>query len=127
MKRKLLSILALLCLTVSSAWAQWTGGTYTATENETHPEMIVRNDATLTINSGVTVTVDDGIHILDGKTLTITGGGTLVVTGASGDDGNDGGDAISGNVIINGVTVFATGGNGGNGISGTSGEPGNVN
>jgi hypothetical protein len=35
MKRKLLSILALLCLTVTSAWADWNGETYTATANET--------------------------------------------------------------------------------------------
>lgn len=124
MKRKLLSILALL-LFVSGAWADWTGGTYTATVDEVRQVVYVYDDATLTINPGVTVTVNDGIHISDGKTLTITGGGTLLVTGASGVDGNEGGDAIRGNVIINGVTVSATGGKGGNGIDGSPGEAGN--
>ncbi len=124
MKRKLLSILALLCLTASSAWADWNGGTYTATVDEVRQVVYVNDDATLTINPGVTVTVTDGIHIVDGKTLTITGGGMLLVTGASGVDGNEGGDAISGNVIINGVTVSAIGGQGGDGIDGSPGELG---
>lgn len=125
MKRKLFFILALLCLTVSSAWADWNGGTYTASADETIDATInVSNDATLTINSGVTVTVNGGIVVADGKTLTITGGGKLVVKGSGGGGGSDGGDggqggtgndAIHGNVIINGVTAEATGGNGGTG------------
>ena len=119
MKRKLLSILALLCLTASSALADWDGGTYTVTTwDEFLAAIEVTDDATLTINPGLTVTVDDGIVIADGKTLTITGGGKLEVNGASGADGEDGGDAISGNVIIIGGTVQATGGTGGYGANG---------
>ena len=124
MKQIILSFLALLCLTVSSARAQWTGGTYTATTNEKRQVVVVYDDATLTINPDVTITVYEGIRILDGKTLTITGSGTLVVTGVSGAEGNDGGAAIQGNVIINGVTVVATGGQGGDGTDGNEGTQG---
>ena len=124
MKIKLLSILALLCLTASSALADWTGGTYTATANEERQVVVVYDDATLTINPDVTITVYEGIRILDGKTLTITGSGTLIVNGASGVDGTDGRAAIQGNVIINGATVQATGGQGGDGNKGEAGEDG---
>ena len=127
MRKKLLSILALLCLTVTSARAQWTGGTYTATATENRGAITVNADATLTINEGVTVTVTGGINVASG-TLTVTGPGTLVVTGAKGDDGwydednlvwhsaGNGGAAISGNIIVQGgATVTATGGNGADG------------
>ena len=135
MKRKLQFILALLCLAVNSAWANWEGGTYTATANETINGTIngtinVNDDATLTINSGKTVTVNKRIVIADGKTLTITGGGTLVVkasngsNGTNGSDGAAGGDAIAGNVIIKGANVKAYGGNGGKGGKGGNGADG---
>ena len=87
MNKKLLSILALLCLTVTSAWADWTGGTYTATADENLSAITVNTDATLTINAGVTVTVTgvtginigQGLTVASGKTLTIVGPGTLIV------------------------------------------------
>ena len=63
MKRKLLSILALLCLTVTSAWADWNGETYTATANETINGPLNVSTAILTIDEGVTVTVNNGIVI----------------------------------------------------------------
>ena len=138
MKQKLFSILALLLVAATSAWAQWTGGTHTATANENLNAINVSDDATLTINQGVTVTVNGGITVASGKTLTVTGGGTLVANGANGangatgETGNAGGTAIAGNVIINGVglTVTATGdpgnpggegGTGGNGSTGGNG------
>ena len=60
MKRKLLSILVLLCISASSAWADWNGGTYTVTANEEITGTVNVSTATLTINSGKTVTVIDG-------------------------------------------------------------------
>ena len=132
MKKKLLSLLVLLVAAVTGAWAQWTGGTYTATANENLNAINVSDDATLTINQGVTVTVNGGITVASGKTLTVTGGGTLVANGANGGNGdtnqpgNAGGTAIAGNVIINGVglTVTATGGQGGQGGQGYAGDNG---
>ena len=78
--KKLLSLLALLMTVASGAWAQWTGGTYTATTNEELGAITVGADATLTINEGVTVTVSGGINA-NGHTLTVNGAGTLTVTG----------------------------------------------
>ena len=134
MKQKLFSILALLLVAATSAWAQWTGGTHTATANENLNAINVSDDATLTINQGVTVTVNGGITVASGKTLTVTGGGTLVANGANGangatgETGNAGGTAIAGNVIINGVglTVTATGGQGGEGGGGGEGSDGDT-
>ena len=132
MRRKLLSILALLCLTVSSAWAQWTGGTYTATANETINSTInVSADATLTINAGVTVTVNRSITVATDKTLTIVGPGTLTVYGTDGADGTNGSDgtnsvaAITGNITVKGATVNAIGGAAGNGGDSSTGNGGN--
>ena len=127
-------MLVLLAAVVSGAWAQWTGGTHTATANENLNAINVSDDATLTINQGVTVTVNGGITVASGKTLTVTGGGTLVANGANGTDvepgqtGNAGGTAIAGNVIINGVglTVTATGGQGGEGGGGGEGSDGDT-
>ena len=131
MRKKLLSILALLCLTVSSAWAQWTGGTYTATANETINSTInVTADATLTINAGVTVTVNRSITVANDKTLTIVGPGTLTVygtdgaNGANGTNGSDGVAAITGNIIVKGATVNAIGGAAGNGGDSSTGNGG---
>ena len=129
MRKKLLSILALLCLTVTSARADWTGDTYTATADEDLEAITVDDDATLTINEGVTVTVTGGINVASG-TLTIVGPGTLVVTGAKGNDvgeepEGEGGAAISGNIIVQGgATVTATGGTGGTGGEGNNGGTG---
>ena len=132
--KKLLSLLVLLMTAESGAWAQWTGGTYTATAtaNENLNTINVSDNATLTINPNVTVTVNGGIVVASGKTLTITGGGTLKAYGAEGDlgangqTGTPGGTAIAGNVIINGVglTVTATGGKGGDGGRGDRGSYG---
>ena len=139
MRKKLLSILALLCLTVSSAWAQWTGGTYTATADEVVSAITVNTDATLTINAGVTVTVNgvlgiqggQAITVANGKTLTIDGPGTLTVYGLDGADGTDGSDgtnsvaAITGNITVKGATVNAIGGAAGNGGDSSTGNGGN--
>ena len=131
-QKRLLTMLVLLAAVVSGAWAQWTGGTHTATANENLNAINVSDDATLTINQGVTVTVNGGITVASGKTLTVNGGGTLVANGANGANGdtnqpgNAGGTAIAGNVIINGVglTVTATGGQGGQGGQGYAGDNG---
>ena len=119
--------LALLITAATGARAAWTGGTYTATANETLGAITVNGDATLTINSDVTVTVYGGINIASG-TLTVTGPGTLVVTGAKGNNGasgwnggngGNGGVAISGNIIVQGgATVTANGGSAGSGGNG---------
>ena len=70
MRKKLLSILALLCLTVSSAWAEWNGETYTATGEENLGSITVTADTTLNINAGVTVTVTGGIVTIDDVEMT---------------------------------------------------------
>ena len=107
-------------VTVNAAAAGWTGGTYTASADETiDGDVTVSEDATLTINSGVTLTVNGGI-MAQGKTLTVAGAGTLVVNSTGGKDG------VTGNVTVNGGTVTVTGGNGGNGKEVTQFEsPGN--
>jgi len=127
-KTRLLFLLVLLMTAATGAWANWTGGTYTATATENLGAITVNGDATLTINSDVTVTVTGGINVASG-TLTVKGPGTLVVNGAKGNNGasgwkgsngSNGGVAISGNIIVQGgATVTATGGTGGNGGTGT--------
>lgn len=124
--------LLVMLLTSISAWAEWDGGTYTATTNEIiNTGINVNADATLTINSGVTITVNGGIVVADGKKLTITAnGGTGGLGGSCGNgpggngsagDGGNGGYAFSGSLILYGGTVIANGGDGGSGgISGTS-------
>ena len=120
--------LALLITAVGGAWAQWTGGTYTATANENLGAITVGADATLTINEGVTVTVSGGINA-NGHTLTVNGAGTLIVTGTNGawganggmgdgGDGSNGSAGFTGTLIVDGATVNVTGGNGGNGGGG---------
>ena len=140
MKKKIFTMLALLCLTATGAWADWTGGTYTATTNETLVATAVSADATLTINKGITVTVNNGLTIAEGATLTVTGGGTLEVYGTNGAKGQNawfetiepdeishqatpGGDgtvAISGmgNLYVKNAIIIANGGNGGLGGDG---------
>lgn len=114
MKRKLQFILALLCLAVNSAWADWEGGTYTATANETINGTINVGTATLTTNSGVEVKVIGSLEI--SGTLTVTGGGELYVIGS--------GDAVNGDVIIINAEVEAEGGMGGDGEQGDTGGNG---
>ena len=59
MKHKILSLLVLLLTVASSAWADWNGGTYTATANETiEGTVTVSANATLTIAAGKTVTIN---------------------------------------------------------------------
>ena len=128
MKQKILSLLVLLMTAATGAWADWTGGTYTATTNEELGAITVGADATLTINEGVTVTVKGGINA-NGHTLTVNGAGTLTVTGTNGADGASSGEydgggggigsaGFTGTLIVDGATVNVTGGNGGNGGSG---------
>lgn len=114
MRRKLLSILALLCLTVASAWAASFSTTPYST-NATLSGVTVSSDMTIIINSGVTVTVNNGLSISSGNTLTV-GGGTLVVNGAGGST------AVSGNIIVQGANVRAYGGNGSTGYTGSTGS-----
>ena len=131
MKKKVLFMFALLLTAVTQeARAEWNGGTYTATANETRGSITVTYNATLFINEGVTVTVkgnenSSGINIIGGSTLTIAGPGTLVVKGADGNGaytgdygagfGGNGYTAISGSIIVQGATVNVTGGQGNNG------------
>ena len=126
---KRLSLTLLLLITAATgAWADWTGGTYTATTNEELGAITVGADATLTINEGVTVTVSGGINA-NGHTLTVKGAGMLTVTGTNGTNGADGGmydgggggngsAGFTGTLIVDGATVNVTGGNGGNGGGG---------
>ena len=125
MKRLFFFLALMLTMVTQGTWAKWTGGTYTASANETLNAITVNGDATLIINDGVTVTVNGGIKVTSG-TLTIVGHGTLVVNGKNGNNGafgtNDydgngdtGGTAISGNIIVKGATVNANGGAGGTG------------
>lgn len=125
-----LMTLALLITAATGAWADWTGGTYTATTNEELGAITVGADATLTINEGVTVTVSGGINA-NGHTLTVNGAGTLTVTGTNGANGANGGAftggaggigsaGFTGTLIVDGATVNVTGGNGGNGGTGLS-------
>ena len=131
MKKKVLFMFALLLTAVTQeARAEWNGGTYTATANETRGSITVTYNATLFINEGVTVTVkgnenSSGINIIGGSTLTIAGPGTLVVKGADGNGaytgdygagfGGNGYTAISGSIIVQGATVNVTGGHGNKG------------
>ena len=101
---------------LTSSHYTWLDGEYIAPENVTiNREPTVAIDTILTIEDGVTVTTA-GLVIRDGVTLTINGTGTIIVNG---------GISGSGKLIVNGVTVTATGSNGssssrtsgGNGIS----------
>ena len=123
LSRFLMTLVALMAMT-TGAWAQWNGGTYEPTQSEQINGTIqVNADAVLTLNENITVTVNGGIAIADGATLTVKGPGKLVVNGTAGTDGSYnnnvgvGGTAITGNIIIQGATVEATGGKGGNGYT----------
>ena len=110
---------------VTSSTTEWADGIkYHVTSSMTIDSRIsVTGNATLIIADGVTLTASQGITVADGYTLAIEGPGTLIATGQNGQNGGqnqngfDGTAGISGNVIINGATVNATGGNGGVGGS----------
>ena len=127
MRKELLFTFALLLTAVTGAWADWGGGTYTATAKENiSGQVTVNENAILTINPGVSITVPNGIVIAEGKTLIVTGGGTLVAYSYKGGNGCNGGTAIVGNLIVYGAEVYATGGDGGNGGAGDPGEEGDI-
>ncbi|MBO4810568.1 MAG: hypothetical protein J5552_03260, partial [Prevotella sp.] len=133
------AMLLLAVMTTATAWADsvtvtsqttsWAAGcTYNVTSNVTIGSRItVTGDVTLVIADGATLTASQGITIASG-TLTIEGSGTLTATGENGSRGQDGfsgkkGDVgtagISGDIIVNGATVHATGGDGGDGGNAT--------
>ncbi len=136
--KKLTLTLALLMMAATGAWANWTGGTYTATADytATTDEVIsgsitVSEDVTLTISDGKTVEATKGIAVAEGKTLTIYGPGTLKVTGIPGGDGfngDPGKTAIAGpgTVVIYSGNVIVNGGRGGSGAGGLQGSPGGM-
>ena len=106
------------------AWEN--GKTYTITNDLTLADsrIAVSGTVKLFLNPGKTLTASKGITVSGDNSLTINGKGSLSA-GGSGTDmtpdcaagiGND--DGAGGNVIINGGTVTATGGNGAAGIGG---------
>lgn len=110
----------------------WAGGSVTFATNTTiEGGVSVTDDTTLTIQSGVTLTINDGVVITNGK-LTVTGGGTLVVNGAAGtratsadaNDGANGGAAVVGDIVLNGVNATITGGAGANAYQSINGTEG---
>ena len=125
-RNKLLLLLVLLMTAATGAWANWTGGTYTATTNEFLGSITVSDNATLTINQNVTVKTG-AITINEGKTLTILGPGSLVVRGTDGSDGQDGGVGINGSgcIVVKGnANVRVDGGEGGDKEGETGGNGG---
>ena len=114
MKRKLFSLLALLMVAATGAWADsFSTDPYEA--NATLNNVTVSADMEITINQGVTVTVNNGVNIQNGAKLIVNGRGTLVVNGAANST------AVSGSIIVNGATVQATGGQGNQGNKGQDG------
>ena len=130
--KKLLSLLVLLMAAVTGAWADIPTFDQTIFESDAQlGQIYVTEDTEITIADNVIVTIDGGLVIVDEITLTVNGPGTLIVNGKDGSNpmslitlgepgepGNSGGIAIKGNIIVNGATVQAKGGNGGNGGSG---------
>ena len=128
MKQRILSLLVALLALTTQAWAKlptFEKTIFETTETLSTPIYVIENTE-ITIADGVTLTINDGLTIAEGKTLTVKGKGTLVVNGKAGEKGEDsttdnagsgypGGAAVTGNIIIQGVTVIATGGTGGNG------------
>jgi len=125
-KTRLLSLLVLLLTATTGAWANWTGGTYTATSDEFLGSITISDNATLTINQNVTVKTG-AITINEGKTLTVVGPGSLVVRGTDGSDGQDGGVGINGSgcIVVKGnANVRVDGGEGGDKEGETGGNGG---
>ncbi len=88
-------------------------------------------DATITLEGTNTVKgfYEDypGIHVPEGKTLTIQGEGSLNASDNGYSAGIGGGDNLScGNIVINGGTVTATGGDYAAGIGGVEGSCGAI-
>ena len=88
-------------------------------------------DATITLEGTNTVKgfYEDypGIHVPEGKTLTIEGEGSLNASDNGYSAGIGGGDNLScGNIVINGGTVTATGGDYAAGIGGVEGSCGAI-
>ena len=126
MKHKILSLLVLLLTVASGAWADWNGGTYTATANETiEGTVTVSANATLTIAAGKTVTINGGLVINNGVTLTVDGTGTLVVKGTKGTKGSDGSKGNDGNDGAAGQAL-TPGQNGESGNPGGKGQNGGI-
>ena len=125
-KNKLLLLLALLMTAATGAWANWTGGTYTATSSETVGSITVSDDAKLTINEGATMYAD-AITINEGKTLTIVGPGSLMVYGVKGSDGQNGVAGINGSgcfIVKGNAKVTVNGSEGGQNVGGNGGNGG---
>lgn len=129
--KKLLSLLVLLLTAASGAWADELVTSYESDAELTN--VTVSEDTEITIADDVTVTINGGLVIEDEITLTVNGPGTLIVNGKDGSNpttpslispgepgktGTSGGIAIKGNIIVNGATVQAKGGNGDKGGSG---------
>ena len=125
-RNRLLTLLVLLLTATTGAWANWTGGTYTATSDESNGSITISDNATLTINQNVTVNTG-AITINEGKTLTVVGPGSLVVRGTNGGDSQNGGVAMNGSgcIVVKGnATVTVYGGDGGEGDTGSNGGNG---
>ena len=138
MKKKILSLLVLLAAAVSGAWAKvptFEKTIFETTETLSTPIYVTENTE-ITISSDAVVTINGGLIIEDNATLTVKGPGKLVVngtngsegspgsgyTGATGGQGTDGSAAITGNIVVKGATVQATGGAGGAGGRGGIGS-----
>ena len=119
MRNKILSLLVLLLTAATGAWADELATEYSTSPSSPLSNVTVTADMDITIDDVVTVTINNGLTIATGKTLTVRGGGTLIVNGAEGSTGNAGGTAISGDIIVKGATVQATGGQGGIGVTAT--------
>ena len=136
MKKKLLSLLVLLMAAVSGAWADELQTQYTSDAQLN--AVTVSTDMEITIIGDAVVTINGGLVIEDNATLTVIGPGKLVVNGTNGSQGSqgtmltgnpggqgtDGGAAITGNIVVKGATVQATGGYGGQGGYGGAGTAG---
>ncbi|MBR3273351.1 MAG: fibronectin type III domain-containing protein [Clostridia bacterium] len=93
---------------ITGSSTTWSGdSTINSDEVKINSEVTVNADMTLTIPTGCKLTVTGGINAKD-KTLTITGTGTLVVEGVKSNTGVMG-DAVYGNIIVNGASFEAYG------------------
>ncbi|MBR3327162.1 MAG: hypothetical protein IKG22_07560 [Atopobiaceae bacterium] len=86
--------------TAYAANATWSES-FTSEGGTINGNVTVSANITLTIPEGKTLTVNGSIN--GDKTLTVEGAGTLVVTASSG-------NGITGNLVVKGATVRATGG-----------------
>lgn len=120
----MLGMLPGLCLTAKAATltslsTSWTENSTISDNIEITGPVTITDDITLTIPKNKTLTVTGGINA-DGKTLTVSGKGTLIVSG----DDAQGGDGLTGNIIVKGANVTVTGGNGSQGTAGSTGANG---